>query len=68
MNPLVAKKLGIQPFRPSDYLLSPAECQDYLLACLEEAPNDTALIRAANEQINLAQNSYSKADCTNKKF
>lgn len=47
MNPTTATQLGIQAFEPADYLQSDEDCALYLQACIDEAPEDTALFTKA---------------------
>lgn len=47
MNPKAAEKPGIKPFDAADYLQSDEDCALYLQACIEEAPDDAALVSRA---------------------
>jgi len=47
MNRTAAEKLGIKPFDAAEYLQSDEECAAYLQACIEQAPDDSAVFAKA---------------------
>lgn len=47
MNRTAAEKLGIKAFNAAEYLQSDEDCAAYLQACLEQAPDDTAVFARA---------------------
>jgi len=47
MNPAAAAQFGIKAFGAADYLQSDEDSAQYLQACMDEAPDDAALLSKA---------------------
>ena len=61
MNPTAAAQLGIKPFDAADYLQSDEDCVQYLQACIDEAPDGTALFAKAVGDIARARGMMQRA-------